>query len=175
VDLRAAAGAIHDLTAARIWDILRELAASGLVVLADKGYHGAGDHIRTPCKGRNKPESQQAPNRAHAKLRGPGEPANAQLKTPAHRVQTPLLPLAGRSARQAHPRLADPRDERTKWAHCRLPRPMAKAMEQNAPGMSTVACFSARRRLHLDLMAPRLAPGDGPPVRRRPVDHRPTW
>ena len=74
-------GAVHDLTAARIWGILRELAASGLVVLADKGYHGAGDHIRTPYKGRNKPESQKAANRAHAKLRGPGERANAQLKT----------------------------------------------------------------------------------------------
>jgi hypothetical protein len=36
-------GAVHDLTAARIWGIIRELAAVGLVVLADKGYHGAGD------------------------------------------------------------------------------------------------------------------------------------
>jgi len=53
----------------------------GLVVLADKGYHGAGEHIRTPYKGKNKPESQKAANRAHAKLRGPGERANAQLKT----------------------------------------------------------------------------------------------
>src|SRR5215470_17194899 len=42
-------GAVHDLTAARIWGIIRKLAASGLVVLADKGYHGAGGHIRTPC------------------------------------------------------------------------------------------------------------------------------
>jgi DDE superfamily endonuclease/Helix-turn-helix of DDE superfamily endonuclease len=74
-------GAVHDLTAARIWGILRELAASGLVVLADKGYTGAGDHIRTPYKGRNKPASQKAANHAHAKLRGPGERANAQLKT----------------------------------------------------------------------------------------------
>ena len=74
-------GAVHDLTAARIWGILRELAATGLIVLADKGYHGAGDHIRTPYKGKNKPESQKAANRAHAKLRGPGERANAQLKT----------------------------------------------------------------------------------------------
>ena len=74
-------GAVHDLTAARIWGILRELAASGLVVLADKGYRGAGDHVRTPYKGRNKPESQKAANRAHAKLRSPGERANAQLKT----------------------------------------------------------------------------------------------
>jgi DDE superfamily endonuclease/Helix-turn-helix of DDE superfamily endonuclease len=74
-------GAVHDLTAARIWGIVRELAAAGLIVLADKGYHGAGEHIRTPCKGRNKPESQKAANRAHAKLRSPGERANAQLKT----------------------------------------------------------------------------------------------
>ena len=73
-------GATHDLTAARIWGIVRELTASGLVVLADKGYAGAGDHIRTPYKGTNKPASQKAANRAHAKLRGPGERANAQLK-----------------------------------------------------------------------------------------------
>ena len=74
-------GAAHDLTAARIWGIVRELAASGrLIVLADKGYHGAGDHIRTPYKGKNKPPSQKAANRAHAQLRSPGERANAQLK-----------------------------------------------------------------------------------------------
>jgi DDE superfamily endonuclease len=59
--------------------IVRELAGSALIVLADNGYHGAGDHIRTPYKGRNKPASQKAANRAHAKLRGPGERANAQL------------------------------------------------------------------------------------------------
>ena len=35
----------------------------------------------TPYKGRNKPESQKDANRAHARLRGPGERANAQLKT----------------------------------------------------------------------------------------------
>jgi DDE superfamily endonuclease len=74
-------GAVHDLTAARIWGIVRELAAAGLIVLADKGYHGAGEHIRTPYKGRNKPPAQKGANRAHAKLRGPGERANAQLKT----------------------------------------------------------------------------------------------
>jgi hypothetical protein len=74
-------GAVHDLTAARIWGIVRELAAAGLVVLADKGYIGAGDHVRTPYRGRNKPASQKAANRAHAQLRSPGERANAQLKT----------------------------------------------------------------------------------------------
>jgi len=74
-------GAVHDLTAARIWGIIRELQAAGLIVLADKGYHGAGDHIHVPYRGRNKPASQKNANRAHAQLRSPGERANAQLKT----------------------------------------------------------------------------------------------
>jgi DDE superfamily endonuclease/Helix-turn-helix of DDE superfamily endonuclease len=74
-------GAVHDLTAARIWGILRVLAAAGLIVLADKGYHGAGEPLITPYEGRNKPESQKDANRAHAKLRSPGERANAQLKS----------------------------------------------------------------------------------------------
>ena len=73
-------GAVHDLTAARIWGIIRELEAAGLIVLADKGYTGAGDHVLTPYRGRNKPASQKAANSAHAKLRAPGERANAQLK-----------------------------------------------------------------------------------------------
>ena len=74
-------GHVHDLAAARIWGITRELATLDLLTLADKGYTGAGGNIVTPYKGRNKPESQKAANRAHAKLRGPGERANAQLKT----------------------------------------------------------------------------------------------
>jgi hypothetical protein len=73
-------GAVHDLTAARIWGIVRRLAAAGLIVLADKGYHGAGQPVITPYRGRNKPASQKAANRAHARLRAPGERANAQLK-----------------------------------------------------------------------------------------------
>ena len=74
-------GSVHDLTAARIWGIIRQLAAAGLIVLADKGYIGAGEHVLTPYRGRNKPASQKAANCAHAKLRAPGERANAQLKT----------------------------------------------------------------------------------------------
>jgi hypothetical protein len=72
-------GAVHDLTAARIWGIIRELAASGLIVLGDKGYLGEDD-IRVPYRGRGKPASQKEANRAHARLRAPGERANAQLK-----------------------------------------------------------------------------------------------
>jgi DDE superfamily endonuclease/Helix-turn-helix of DDE superfamily endonuclease len=41
-------GAVHDLTAARIWGIVRELEAAGLIVLAEKGYTGAGEHVLTP-------------------------------------------------------------------------------------------------------------------------------
>ena len=73
-------GAVHDLTAARIWGIIAELAASRLVVLGDKGYLGE-DCIRTPYRGRNKPASQKDANRAHAQLRAPGERSNAQLKS----------------------------------------------------------------------------------------------
>jgi hypothetical protein len=74
-------GAVHDLTAARIWGIIRERAASGLVVLADKGYTGAGAPVLIPYRGRNKPAPEKDANRAHAQLRSPAERANAQLKT----------------------------------------------------------------------------------------------
>lgn len=73
-------GHMHDLKAARIWGVLRELEQAGWITLADKGYHGATTLI-TPYKGKNKPESQETADRAHAKLRGRGERANAQLKT----------------------------------------------------------------------------------------------
>jgi DDE superfamily endonuclease/Helix-turn-helix of DDE superfamily endonuclease len=54
-------GAVHDLTTARIWGILRELAASGLVVLADKGYAGAGDHVRIPTGAAASPPPRRTP------------------------------------------------------------------------------------------------------------------
>jgi hypothetical protein len=96
-------GSVHDLTAARIWGIVRELAASGLVVLADKGYTGAGDHVRTPYRGRNKPASQKAANRAHARLPGPGERANVQLKTRRILRKLRCCPWrAGRLAKAIH-------------------------------------------------------------------------
>jgi hypothetical protein len=73
-------GSVHDKKAEWIWGVLRELQAAGLIVLADKGYQGSA-HAKVPYKGKNKPESQKDANRAHAKLRAPGERANAQLKT----------------------------------------------------------------------------------------------
>ncbi|MFL6118975.1 transposase family protein [Actinophytocola sp.] len=76
-------GSTHDTAAARIWNILAALEEAGLIALGDKGYHGYDEtrqHVITPYKGKNKPESQKDANRAHARLRGPGERANAQLK-----------------------------------------------------------------------------------------------
>jgi hypothetical protein len=73
-------GAVHDKKAEWVWGILAALEAAGLVVLADKGYQGS-TYAKVPYKGRNKPESQKQANKAHAKLRSPGERANAQLKT----------------------------------------------------------------------------------------------
>ncbi len=74
-------GSVHGLRAARIRSIVRRLNAAGLIALADKGYAGAGEPVRVPYKGKNKPASQKTANSSHAKLRGPGERANAQLKT----------------------------------------------------------------------------------------------
>jgi DDE superfamily endonuclease len=73
-------GSVHDKKAEWIWGVLDELEKAGLVTLADKGYQGS-TWAKVPYKGKNKPEPQKEANRAHAKLRGPGERANAQLKT----------------------------------------------------------------------------------------------
>ena len=73
-------GSVHDKKAEWIWGVLAELEAVGLGTLADKGYQGAA-HAKIPYRGKDKPESQKQANRAHAKLRAPGERANAQLKT----------------------------------------------------------------------------------------------
>ena len=73
-------GSVHDKKAEWIWGVLGQLEAAGLVTLADKGYPGSTD-AKIPYKGKNKPDSQKQANKAHAKLRAPGERANAQLKT----------------------------------------------------------------------------------------------
>ncbi len=73
-------GSVHDKKAEWIWGVLAELEAAGLVTLADKGYQGS-TYAKIPYKGKNKPELQNQANKAHARLRSPGEGANAQLKT----------------------------------------------------------------------------------------------
>lgn len=45
-----------------------------------QGVPGAA-YAKAPYKGRNKPQSQKDANKAHAKLRAPGERMNAQPKS----------------------------------------------------------------------------------------------
>ena len=73
-------GSVHDKKAEWIWGVLDELEKAALVTLADQGYRGS-TWAKIPYWGKNKPEPQKEANRAHAKLRAPGERANAQLKT----------------------------------------------------------------------------------------------
>jgi hypothetical protein len=61
-----------------IWDVLADLEAAGLVILAGKGYQ----HLREdPAQGEEQAGIQKQANQAHAKLQTPDERANAQLKT----------------------------------------------------------------------------------------------
>jgi hypothetical protein len=99
-------GSTHDTAAARIWNILAALRDAGLIALGDKGYHGydqTRQQVITPYKGRKKPQSQKDANRAHARLRGPGERANAQLKywRILHKLRTSPH-RAGRLAKAIH-------------------------------------------------------------------------
>ena len=73
-------GSVHDKKAewiwGRCWPSWRPRAWSSWLIRATRG----SAHAKIPYQGRNKPESQKQANRAHAKLRAPGERANAQLK-----------------------------------------------------------------------------------------------
>jgi len=73
-------GSTHDLTAARIHDIIRQAAKAGVGLLGDKGYQGAGGTVVTPHKGRKLTRAQKAHNRMVNTVRGPGERAFATLK-----------------------------------------------------------------------------------------------
>ncbi|GAA0589524.1 transposase family protein [Kutzneria viridogrisea] len=83
-------GARHDLGAAREHGIVDAITTAGITAWADSAYQGGGPAIRVPQRrrrldpatGRYRPLSanQRAVNTAHARLRGPGERANAQLK-----------------------------------------------------------------------------------------------
>ena len=106
-------GAVHDLTAARIWDIIAELAACGLLAVGDKGYLGE-EHIRTPYRGRNKPAWQKDAEPGSRPAPRPRRARQCPAQILAHLAQAPLLPLARRSAGQGHPRPADRRNRRMK-------------------------------------------------------------
>lgn len=83
-------GARHDMGAAREHGIIQALNAAAVPTMADSAYQGGGPAIRVPQRrrrldpdsGRYRPlsDNQKQVNTAHARLRGPGERANAQLK-----------------------------------------------------------------------------------------------
>lgn len=54
-------GSVLDRKAARIWSLVREPAASGILVLADKGYVGVARTSRRPTKARTKPSLARTP------------------------------------------------------------------------------------------------------------------
>jgi len=95
-------GSVHDKKAEWMRGVLAELEDAGLVTLADKGYQGS-TYAKIPYKGKNKPDSQKQANKAHAKLRAPGERANAQLKTWKILTKLRCCPWrAGQLARAIH-------------------------------------------------------------------------
>ena len=74
---------MHDLTVARIWGFIAELATCGLVVLGDKGYLGEED-IRTLYRGGTSPPPRRmptAPMLGSAPLASVPMPAQVPLKS----------------------------------------------------------------------------------------------
>ena len=84
-------GSRHDLGAAREHGLIDGLNDAGIRVVADTAYQGAGPAIRVPQRRRRLDpdtgryrrlsQNQKEVNAAHARQRGPGERANAQLKS----------------------------------------------------------------------------------------------
>jgi hypothetical protein len=72
-------GAVRDLTAARSWGTICELAGAGLTCWPTRATPGLAATPTPPAGGRNKPAAQKAANSGHVKLRAAGERANAQL------------------------------------------------------------------------------------------------
>jgi hypothetical protein len=83
-------GARHDMGAAREHDIIHAITEAKITAIADTAYQGGGPAIRVPHRRRHlDPDTgryrrlsrnQKAVNTAHARLRGPGERVNAELK-----------------------------------------------------------------------------------------------
>lgn len=83
-------GACHDMGAAREHGIIDALNAAGVQTLADTAYQGGGPAVRVPQRRRRREpdtgryrrlsRAQKEVNTAHARRRGPGERANAEIK-----------------------------------------------------------------------------------------------
>jgi hypothetical protein len=85
---------------------VRELVASGLVVLADKGYASACDHVRIPVPG---PRQARLPERRQPCLVGA---ANAQLKNWRILRKLRCCPWRAGQLSKSHPHSSSLRDPR---------------------------------------------------------------
>ena len=81
-------GARHDMGAAREHGLIDALRAAQVRVVADNGYRGSGFAVpqrrrrSDPQTGRRRlSRNQREVDAAHARQRGPGERANAQIKS----------------------------------------------------------------------------------------------
>lgn len=87
----ALSGAGHDMGAAREHGLIEYLNTASVPTLADTAYQGGGAAIRVPQRRRGLDrgtgryrrlaQAQKEVNSAHARVRGPGERANTQLKS----------------------------------------------------------------------------------------------
>jgi hypothetical protein len=65
-------GSVHDLKAARIWGIIRELGKAGLIVLADKGCQRAGGRTSSlPTRARTSPSRRRTTTALTPSSEGP--------------------------------------------------------------------------------------------------------
>jgi hypothetical protein len=105
-----------------------------------RGHAGRQRATREPRTRRSRTGEEQIgiterSNRAHAKLRAPGERANAQAQELADPPQAPLLPLARRATRQGHPRPGDPCGL-TRMKKGSLPYALSASQLSEPPGVS---------------------------------------
>jgi hypothetical protein len=106
------------------YSVLAELEAAGLITLADKGYQGSA-YAKIPYRGRNKPESQKEANPRPRETPRTRRARERPAQNVAHPPQAPLLPLARRTTRQGHSRIAGPRGiTRMEKVHCLASRPL---------------------------------------------------
>jgi DDE superfamily endonuclease len=121
-----------DMGAAREHGIIDAVNDAGIPVLADTAYQGGGPAIRVPFRrrrldlgtGRYRPLSanQKAVNTAHARRRGPGERANAEIKNWKVLRKIRTSPQPGDHTCQRRPN-ADHRRLRSGWKRLNAPRP----------------------------------------------------
>jgi Helix-turn-helix of DDE superfamily endonuclease/DDE superfamily endonuclease len=106
-------GAVHDLTASRIWGSYESWPPPGYSCSRTRATTAPETTSAPSTRGETSPNPRRpptAPTPSSAARRTRQRPA----QNLAHPAQIPLLPLAGRTARQSSPRPSNPRNRRMK-------------------------------------------------------------